>query len=116
MFLILFSPFASKAQMLINDLEKTSVDNHNVGFLKLYPNPLREGNEITVVFESELFATVTITFLDALGNLKYEVVFITNPNEKEYIVKTDPLTKGVYMFKITNTINEELIVRKLLVE
>jgi hypothetical protein len=115
LFLALFVTFSAHAQNTKVDAEKTIYDKKVDGFNRFFPNPMSAGTNLIVSYTSSVFCNVSVTFLDPLGNIIHNYDFVVNPSEKEYIITTEGLIKGVYMVKISNTNDSELIVRKFVV-
>ncbi len=82
-------------------------------FPEIYPNPVQQGNTVSIGFNRSLTGNLKVTILNVSG----EEVFNNelNGNGGKYLLRVPELPKGVYFIKITSGNENQTAVKKLVI-
>jgi len=78
-------------------------DNNISNQIKMYPNPVKKGDTLSLEFNSKLNSTVLETqIINYLGQIVVEKKRYLDQNSKAIKIDTKDLKKGIYILKIVN--------------
>ncbi len=84
------------------------------GLVKYYPNPLRQGETLNIIYDKVSKGSVQVYILDAVGNLVSKDEIMLNVGRQKILLDSEHLNTGIYFLKISST--DATTVRRLIVE
>lgn len=84
------------------------------GSFKIYPNPIKKGNDITITTNTKNTDKKTFKFFEVSGKLDY--TFTTIKNSNIINISTSKLHEGVYLMNIYDASNRLLSTSKIIIE
>lgn len=102
-----YSPMVSLSK------QKNIANNEPCSELIIYPNPIRNGGELSVLVSSDEDQNIQIVIYDALGKVVHSELYVAKTGGNMYHLKTEKFKSGVYVIKINQkqcTVSERFVV------
>lgn len=104
---------------LLNDDQKFTYSNTieiskntTVNNIQFYPNPVND--VLNIVFKNQRSNNYKITLLTSLNQVAKEIKFTSGYNNNLQIVRTKNMSRGMYILKIVNLNNNDVLTQKII--